>query len=536
MLKDQGAGYGQSRNFRGKILLRFTVACTLIVSCNQSNPNAVMELQVDRFEPTWESLEKYEVPTWFCDAKFGIFIHWGVYSVPAFRSEWYPRLMYMDSAVWNAEFEVQREGPSSVYTHHVEKYGHPGKFGYKDFIHMFKAEQFDADGWMEVFKEAGAKYIVPVAEHHDAFAMYDSKYTRWNAVEMGPKRDVLKELFESARKMGLKVGASSHYAFNWSYFNRKPAFDNWNPEFFDLYGHNLEKNDHMDEKHLTNWWNRTTDIVDNYQPDIMWFDFYWDKEVFRPYHKKFAAYYYNKGLEWNKEVVLQGKNFGGFESFPGGTFLYDLERGKLAEIRKEPWQTDTSIGKNSWGYVSNWMSKTPNQLIDDLVDIVSKNGCLLLNVGPKADGTLPEDQVEVLLEIGKWLQINGQAIYGSRPWWIFGEGPTAVAAGHHTEGKNEDFTSEDFRFTTNKGKLYAILLEWPKSRELTIKSLGRNSEHGQWGIDKVRLLGHEGELIWEQNADGLKVDLPQDLELDYAATLEIDFGAEGAKAIDNSID
>ena len=508
----------------------------LVMGCKDANPGTNPPESTLKYEPSWESLQAYEVPAWFRDAKFGIFIHWGVYSVPAFGSEWYPRLMYMDSAVWNAEFEIQRVGPSAVHAHHVENYGHPGEFGYKDFVPMFKAEKFDANQWMEVFKGAGAKYIVPVAEHHDAFAMYDSKFTRWNAVNMGPKRDVLKELFAAAGKAGLKTGASSHYAFNWAYFNRKPEFDNWNPEYFDLYGHNLQKNDHMDEKHLTTWWNRTTDIIDNYHPDILWFDFYWDKEVFRPYHKKLAAYYYNKGLEWNKEVVLQGKNFGGFESFPEGTFLYDLERGKLADIRKEPWQTDTSIGKNSWGYVSNWITKTPNQLVDDLADIVSKNGCLLLNVGPKADGTLPEDQVEVLMEIGKWLEVNGAAIYGSRPWRIFGEGPTAVATGHHTEGKNKDFTAKDFRFTTNHDKLYAIAMEGPENNALQIKSLANGSEHCQWDITNVKLLGSDLPLEWNHDPEGLSVNLPANHQSDYALTLEIDFGPNAKEATANLID
>ncbi len=510
---------------------------TFFIAChnNQKSLDNVSS-SFSEYEENWESLKKYQVPEWFRDAKFGIFIHWGVYSVPAFGSEWYPRLMYMDSAVWNAEFELQRKGPSAVYTHHVQTYGHPGEFGYKDFIPLFKAENFNADAWLDIFVKAGAKYIVPVAEHHDAFAMYDSRYTRWNSVEMGPKRDVLKELFTAARKAGIKTGASSHFAFNWVFFNRKKEFDNWDSAYFDLYGHNLEKHDQMDEKHLTNWWNRTTDIIDNYQPDIMWFDFYWDKEVFRPYHKRLAAYYYNKGIEWNKEVVLQGKNFGDFQSFPEGTFLYDLERGKLADIRKEPWQTDTSIGKNSWGYVSNWISKTPSQLIDDLVDIVSKNGCLLLNVGPKSDGTIPEDQIKVLMEIGKWLQTNGQAIYGSRPWQIFGEGPTVVAAGHHTEKNNKNFTENDFRFTTNDNKLYAIALELPGNNTLNISSLAKGSDYCPYDIIDVRLLGSTSAINWNQNSEGLQVELPENHALQYAAVMEIDFGPNAGKATKSIID
>jgi len=518
------------------VFLVFTLnACQQNSSVNSSDQDNAQVAKV-KFEPNWESIqEQYDVPEWFQDAKFGIFIHWGVYSVPAFGSEWYPRWMYMDSAVWNAEFEIQSDKPSFAYKHHVETYGHPSEFGYKDFIPMFKAENFNADAWMDLFKEAGAKYVVPVAEHHDAFALYNSKHTRWNSVNMGPKRDILKELFTAAKKKGLKAGASSHFAFNWAYFNRKPEFDNWDPQYDDLYGPNREKNDHMDEAHLKLWWDRTTDIVDNYQPDILWFDFYWDKEVFRPYHKKLAAYYYNKGIEWDKEVVLQGKNFHGFESFPEGTFLYDLERGKLSDIKKEPWQTDTSIGKNSWGYIKNWQSKTPNKLVDDLVDIVSKNGCMLLNVGPRADGTIPDDQKEVLLEMGKWLKVNGEAIYGSRPWKIFGQGPTAVAVGHHSEKQNKDFTGEDFRFTTKDNMLYAIALEWPTTKEINISELGKGAKHCAWDIESVSLLGSDEKLKWEQTNKGLVITLPASKPTDYASVFKVNFGDNAKEATKNLI-
>ncbi len=501
-----------------------------------SRVNSQMNTVTVPYQADWESLKRYSVPDWFRDAKLGIFIHWGAYSVPAYGSEWYPRNMYMDEHVYNAEFEMTSHTPSREYLHHIEKYGSLAEFGYKDFIPMFKGEHFDAARWMDLFVQAGAKYVVPVAEHHDAFAMYHSQHTRWNAVEMGPKRDVLGELFEAGRQRGLKVGASSHYAFNWSYFQRKPTFDNWDHQHDDLYGYNREKNDHMDEAHLSRWWNRTTDIIDQYEPDILWFDFYWDKEVFRPYHKKLAAYYYNQGIRWKKGVVLQGKNFGGFESFPDGTFLYDLERGKLSDIKKEPWQTDTSIGANSWGYVSNWISKTPNKLIDDLVDIVSKNGCLLLNVGPKADGTIPVDQQEVLLEIGAWLKVNGGAIYGSRPWRIFGEGPTAVAVGHHSEGKNKDFTAQDFRFTTNGDKLYAIAMDWSTEGTMNIKSLAHGSENCPWQIKEIRLLGLDDELEWHQDKEALTIHIPASKPGDHAFVFEVDFGEHSREATRNAWD
>ena len=512
-------------------------AFLIMGACGNQNPSQMgVEVEAGKqYDSNWESLSQYKIPQWFQDAKFGIFIHWGPYSVPAFGSEWYPRLMYMDEQVWNAEFEIKSDQPSGVYKHHVETYGHPGEFGYKDFIPMFKGEKFNADEWMDLFAEAGAKYVVPVAEHHDAFAMYNSKYTRWNAVNMGPKRDILGEIFTAARKKGLKTGASSHLAFNWAYFNRKPAFDNWDKQYDDLYGINREKTDQMTDEWRTMWWNRTKDIIDNYHPDVLWFDFYLDKEAFRPNHPQLAAYYYNKGIEWNKEVVLQNKNFGGFESYPSGTNVLDLERGKMSEIQDRTWQTDTSIGANSWGYVTNWISKTPNTLIDDLIDIVSKNGCLLLNVGPKSDGTIPEDQKAVLLEIGKWLAVNGAAIYGSRPWKVYGEGPTVVAVGHHTEGKNKDLTAQDFRFTTNNNKLYAIAMDWAESGKMNIELLAMGSENCKWEINNVKLLGHQEALIWNHSSNGLEISLPAEKPGNHAFVFEIDFGEHAREATQNNI-
>lgn len=531
-MKDK-IGYHRLGTFIFILLFSMLSACGNKTSTTQELPPPPA---IDKYEANWESLSQYEIPQWFQDAKLGIFIHWGPYAVPAFGSEWYPRNMYMDEKVWNAEFEIQSEEPSGVHKHHVKTYGTLDKFGYKDFIPMFKGENFNADEWMDLFVKAGAKYVVPVAEHHDAFAMYKSNFTRWNSVDMGPKRDILGEIFESAQRKGLKTGASSHLAFNWVYFNRKPEFDNWDPQYDDLYGINREKTDQISDEWREIWWNRTKDIIDNYQPDVLWFDFYLDKEAFRPNHPELAAYYYNKGLEWNKGVVLQNKNFGGFESYPPGTNVLDLERGKMSDIQDRTWQTDTSVGANSWGYVTNWISKTPNTLVDDLVDIVSKNGCLLLNVGPKADGTIPDDQKVVLLEIGKWLKTNGEAIYGSKPWRTFGEGPTAVAVGHHTEGKNKDLTSEDFRFTTNNNKLYATAMDWSDTGKISIKELAIGSKNCQWDIQGVRLLGSEEQLKWEHTNSGLNIKLPAQKPGDYAFVFEIDFGEESAEATRNLID
>ncbi|WP_094766636.1 alpha-L-fucosidase [Pseudozobellia thermophila] len=476
-----------------------------------------------KFEPNWESIKAhYKDPEWFNDQKFGIFIHWGAYAVPAFGSEWYPRQMYMDTATFSAQLKLEKLGPNETYLHHKQKYGDQKKFGYKDFIPMFKAEKFNAKKWINLFKKSGARYVIPVADHHDGFAMYKSNTTRWNAAEMGPKKDILGELFTEGRKQGLIMGASSHYAFNWSFYNKKDHFDTTDPAYSDLYSEKgKDLTEPVSEAFKQKWWKRTKDLIDNYQPDILWFDFYLDIPDFAEYRPKLAAYYYNKGIEWGKEVVINDKNFN-HEAFPEGTVIYDLERGKLPGIRKLPWQTDTSIGKNSWGYVTNWQSKTANELVDDLVDIVSKNGNLLLNIGPKADGTIPKDQQKILLQIGKWLKTNGSAIYGTEYWSVFGEGPTEVKKGHHSEGGNKGFTSKDIRFTKKGNKLYAILLEWPENGSVLIKSLATGQDITKdLRIETVKLLESNKNLGFEQNEKGLFIEDLGKRKGDFAHCIEI---------------
>lgn len=489
----------------------------LFASCNEISQQSTTTEKHPKYEANWESLQQYEIPAWFNDAKFGIFIHWGPYAVPAYGSEWYPRLMYMDTATFSAQLDLKSTGPNHVYLHHKQNWGDQKSFGYKDFIPMFKAENFNPEEWISLFKQAGARYVVPVAEHHDGFAMYASKHTRWNAVDMGPGRDVLGELFEEGRRQGLKMGASSHFAFNWAYYNKKSAFDTSDPQYADLYSKKGGRIDEpVTEEFKQLWWDRTTDIIDQYQPDVLWFDFYWDRPEFAEYHPKMAAYYYNKGLEWGKEVALQDKNFR-YDYFPAGTFIHDLERGKMAGIKKLPWQTDTSIGKNSWGYVSNWITKDANSIIDDLIDIVSKNGCMLLNIGPKADGTIPGDQKEILLEIGNWLKTNGDAIYDTRVYKVFGEGPTEVSEGYMSEHKNDkSFTEKDIRFTTKGNKIYTLLFEWPQNNEIVIRTFRKGNEN----ISSLRMLGTDQKPEWTQEEDGLHVKLPATKPGQHAWVLE----------------
>ncbi len=459
------------------------------------------------FKPDWASLEKQRVAEWYLDAKFGIFIHWGVYSVPAFGSEWYPRLMYMKN--------------SKEYNHHIEKYGPQSKFGYKDFIPLFKAEKFDARKWADLFKRAGARYVVPVAEHHDGFPMYDCSFTEYSAAKMGPKRDIVGELAREVREAGLHFGASTHRAEHWWFFDRGMLFDSdvKDPKYAGLYGPAKSQRDAEkgieppDKAYLDDWLARTAEIVDKYEPELVWFDWWIEQPVFKPYLQKFAAFYYNRGAEWGKGVAINYKN----EAFPPKAAVLDVERGQLAEIRPFFWQTDTSISKNSWGYVVPQNYKTADSIVDDLIDIVSKNGCLLLNIGPRPDGTIPEEEEKILLQIGDWLRINGEAVYGTRPWTVFGEGPTPVVSGSFNDTKRESFAGEDLRFTVKGATLYVAALAWPENGKIVVTALGK----GKREVKRIELLGHAGKIEWKQTEDGLEVMMPEKRPCDFAYVLKI---------------
>lgn len=456
------------------------------------------------FEASWESLEKYEPAEWYLDAKFGIFIHWGVYSVPGFGNEWYPRNMYQEG--------------SNEFKHHVATYGAQSAFGYKDFIPRFKAEKFDPAHWADVFKRAGAKFVVPVAEHHDGFAMYDCGRSEWCAAKMGPKRDIIGDLAKSVRKEGLVFGLSSHRAEHWWFFNGGMKFDSdvKDPKYAALYGPAQSDKEQPDQAFLDDWLLRTCELVDKYEPQLVWFDWWIEQPAFKPYLQKFAAFYYNRGAERNRGVAINYKN----QAFPAKAAVFDVERGQLAEIRPFFWQTDTSVSKNSWGYVQNQDYKTAASVVGDLVDIVSKNGALLLNIGPKPDGTIPEPEEQMLLEVGRWLAVNGEGIYGTRPWVVFGEGPTNVVSGSFSDTKREAFTGQDLRFTAKGNTLYATVLAWP-GKEVTVRSLAKSTGLSEGEVTGVALLGHEGKVAWARTDAGLVVEMPERKPCEHAYTLKI---------------
>ena len=396
------------------------------------------------FRPDWESLQKYEAPEWYKDAKFGIFIHWGVYSVPAFGSEWYPREMY-------------REG-SEIYKHHIATYGPQDKFGYKDFVPMFKAERFDPAAWAKLFKESGAKYVVPVAEHHDGFAMYDSGLSDWTAAKMGPHRDVIGDLAKAVRAEGLHFGTSSHRVEHNFFLGVGRTFnsDINDPQYAAFYGpaHNWLENKnrtplsndftYVSQAWADDWLARSSEIVEKYHPDIMYFDWWIGQASIRPDLTRFAAFYYNASLKYGDHVgVINYKDY----ALQEHSAVLDLERGQLGDIRPLYWQTDTSISNKSWGNIKDDTFKSPQFVVDQLVDIVSKNGNLLLNIGPRSDGTIPDEVQQVLRDVGTWLSVNGDAIYGTRPWKLYGEGPTKVASGsfHDTDTATGKRSSQSFK-------------------------------------------------------------------------------------------
>jgi len=467
----------------------------------------------NKFRANWESLKQYTVPDWYREGKFGIFIHWGVFSVPAFGNEWYSRNMYVQG--------------TNEYKHHVATYGPQTEFGYKDFIPQLTGAQFNPQAWATLFRKAGARYVIPVAEHHDGFAMYDSSFSKWNAVQMGPHRDVIGELAAAMRQEGLVFGCSTHRLEHWWFMNGGMEFESdvRDPRVRDFYGPAMPaSSDHRDRnsqpppsaEYLDDWYARTLEIVNKYEPQLIYFDWWIDQYVVAPYLQKFAAYYYNRAAERQQGVVINYKH----DAFPEGTAVLDVERGQLTEIRPHFWQTDTSVSTKSWGYVQGQDYRSVDALVDDLVDIVSKNGTLLLNIGPRPDGTIPEQEEKILLEMGKWLDVNGEAIYGTRPWKIFGEGPTQIPRGEFTDAKREPFTSEDIRFTTKGNMLYAIVLACAAG-SVTIRSLSSNSEISREAISEITLVGNAEPLAWSQSEKGLTVHLPTELACDHAFALRV---------------
>lgn len=476
------------------------------------------------FVGTRESLRRYRIPDWFRDAKFGIWSHWGPQSAIE-DGDWYARNMYMQG--------------SDQYKYHVEHYGHPSKVGYKDLVGIWKAAKWDPDYLMDLYKKAGAKYFVSMGVHHDNFDLWNSKYTRWNAVNMGPKKDIVGIWQDAARKQGLKFGVSEHLWISYKWFAVSHGadktgplagipYDGVDPKFEDLYhdagcAQFIGKLDWTDDGIPESWrrhyLDRMTDLIDKYQPDLLYTD---GHLPFEEYGLKMVAHLYNVSAQLHggqTEAVYTSKES---TDCAIGTCLLDHERGVADGIAINPWQTDTCIG--DWHYKRGQKYKTAKKVIDLLVDIVSKNGNLLLNFPLPNSGELDPEEMKVLEGITAWMAVNGEGIYASRPWKVYGEGPStkiAIKAGNFNEDKHAELTAQDVRFTTKGNTLYAFVMGWPE-REAVVRALGHSSPQRPGRIRSVELLGHEAKLNWKQDESVLRVRVPAERISDVSITLKVE--------------
>lgn len=464
--------------------------------------NSAPKEQPATYTEDWVSLADHnEEPAWFQDAKFGIYFHWGVYSVPAFGDEWYPR---------NMHFEDRKE-----YQYHVDTYGPLSEFGYHDFVPMFKAEQFNAKQWADLFEKAGARFAGPVAEHHDGFSMWASDVTPWNVGDKGPRRDITGELKEAISARGMRLITTFHHARNLQRYSgvagekdfwhshyplfegSAPASDD--PELNYLYG-NLPEEQWLEEV----WFGKLKEVIDNYQPDIIWFDS-WLDQIPEGYRKKFCAYYLNEAKKLDKEVVIVRKQ----DDLPLDVSVDDLEKSRKNKMGEKVWMTDETLSTGSWCYTKNLQIKPAADVMHVLIDIVSKNGVLLLNISPKADGTIPEDQQDVLLKMGHWLDQYGEAIYETRPWHTYGEGPTVEPEGdfeNHREFLKIKYTTDDVRYTTKGNVIYAMILGVPDpSKPLLMKAFSPSGPGTEMTIKQVRVLGSDQPVDWKLDEKGLSV-------------------------------
>ncbi|RZO86610.1 MAG: alpha-L-fucosidase [Kiritimatiellaceae bacterium] len=490
--------------------------------CVWMSAEALTQAAAPQYEASWESLAQHEAaPEWLKDAKLGIYFHWGPYSVPAFHNEWYPRWMFFRD--------------HSAGKHHIENYGDPSEFGYHDFVPMFTAEHFDPEDWAELFQRSGARFAGPVAEHHDGYAMWDSEVTPWNSMDTGPKRDILGELFESLEKRDMKTIATFHHARNLQRYDEESAavetakggrrimytshypWIKGDPSTSDdpalqlLYG-NMDP----DKWHEEVWLGKLVEVIDKYQPDIIWFDS-WLEMIPESHRQRFCAYYLNEAAQWDKEVVIIRKQ----EDLPINFTVNDHEKSREPKVSPVLWMTDDTISTGSWCYTDTLEVKPVHKVIHTLVDTVAKNGVVLLNISPKADGSIPEDQRSVLLGLGDWLATNGEAIYETRPWKVGAEGPTSEPEGgfkEHVKFLKLEYSHKDIRYTASKdGKtVYAMLLGDPEGAgEITLEGFKQAAAKAK----SVALISGEA-VAFKNTGEGLQVQLPQ-LEVGAAKTVTL---------------
>lgn len=423
--------------------------------------------------------------------------------MPASQNEWYPRNMY------------QQKDPA--YAEHIKRFGPQDKFGYKDLIPRFQAENWEPADWARLFKEAGARYVIPVAEHHDGFALYASDLSDWTAAKMGPKRDLIGDLEKAVRAEGLHFGTSFHRAEHDWFFDggRRFPSDVNDPKYASLYGpahswlsdpQQMLLNDwtYVSPQFADDWLARAAEIVEKYHPEVMYFDWWAGQPNYRRNMTRFAAFYYNYAAQHGISGVINIKDY----ALKWNAGVRDFERGLRSDVEPRHFQTDTSISNWSWGYLEHDQFKLPDFIVDQLIDIVSKNGNLLLNIGPRPDGTIPDEVRHTLLDVGAWLKRNGEAIYGTTPWKVYGEGPTKVQPGFGHDVDTKPYTAADFRFTQKGNTVYAIEMAWPGDGRAVIHALGSKQSGNGLEIANVTLLGSGEKLEFHQTDDALVVELP----------------------------
>ncbi len=468
------------------------------------------------YHPDWDSLAAHPVPDWYRGKRLGIFLHWGPFSVPAYH-DWYARNMYIKD--------------SPEYRWHLEHYGEHSKFGFKDFIPSFTMEKYDPAEWIRLFREAGADYIVPVAEHHDGFQNYRSELSHWNAVEMGPRRDIMGDLLLEAERAGMTLGASSHRVEHWWFLGNgrdfesdvntelKPGDYYWPAQKEPENQHDLFSKPDPDDEFLTDWLLRCCEIVDRYHPRILYFDWWIEHSAVKPYLMRFAAYYFNRAEAWGG-CVINYKH----DAFPWGIGVPDIERGQFAEAKPFLWQSDTSVMRNSWCYAKGGIYKTPREILWDLIDVVSKNGRLLLNFGPKPDGTFTDEDLHILQVLKDWMKDNDEAVHSTGLWRIAQEGPTRIEEGQFSDGKAREYTSGDIRFTCRGSNIYAMVMKCPQDGKVHIQSL-READASKlplWHgiIRDVCILGLDTRVSWTRDENALHIDMG-DWRTDLPLTVRI---------------
>ncbi len=485
------------------------------------------------FSGSWESLSTNPIPEWMKDAKFGIYTHWSVFSVPAMGGPDYIKNLY--------------SGPDKdvkgVYSHHVEKYGPLDEFGYKDFVPMFTAEKFNADEWVGLMAEAGAKFGGILLVHHDGFCLWDSEFTQWDSMEKGPKRDIYGEIAEAVRKQDdMKLLATFHHERTFGYatgfmqksktpMDVKQTWDVYDPAYNDFYWN--EEAGALGADFAAEWEGKIKEVVDKYSPDCIWFDGIDTNKGVLPEQMVLDtfAYYFNEADKKGQEVLICNKHAGDF-NFPDEFGFLCYENGREMPYDVEPWFLIDRAIAYPWSYVENKKYKDgPDYHTRSLIDLVSRGGVFLLSLTPKGDGSIPEEEVAIMKGIGRWMKVNSEAIHSTRPWAVFGEGPADLKYIKKSKtGKplpnwnyRVDFTSEDIRFTRSKdgNTLYAIALDWPEDGKILIKNLKAGSEHYTKEIKSISMIGSDETITWDRTAEGLEVTFPKEKPCEWAFALKI---------------